>query len=365
MRYELADIINNHIHELKLTPHQFKVLSNIKRCRTKDLGEHKLKCKKCGHEEYSYNSCRDRHCPKCLGSKQVKWKLERSKELLPVNYRHLIFKIPPYLKELFLYNKLLCYKILFKAVNWMFKELSEETGYLLGYILMLHTWSQLLNYHTHIHCLIPEGKINTKTKKWIPEKFINVEYMNILFRKILSQLIVKEFDKGKIKYPGLTRDELQRVLLKPKRLIYMEKSKSGFDTVNYLGNFTNRVAITNNRIVGYDGTDVTISYVDRKHGNIEKLEKLPAGLFLKRFCFHILPNKLAKVRYYGFLSNNNKKKYIGWYQMILSEFRNKVENEVRNKIVQLQDYIYQAYKCPVCKRGEMEYIELLSFRNST
>ena len=367
MDLELSDIINDHKSSLQLTSHQFNVLSNIQNCRTEELGTHSLKCSnpKCKHIEFSFNSCRDRNCPKCLGSKQLEWANARNHEILPVDYSHVIFTVPSYLNELFEYNKKECYTVLFKSVSETFKYLTPVTKHnnpKNGYIAILHTWSQLLNYHIHLHCLVPEGQFNKAKNRWEKSnnKILKKNILNITFKRILSKNLIKFINKNKLIYPGITEEYITRKLKTSKNHVFLRKSLENVtNVIKYLSNYTNKIAITNDRIKSYDGKNISISYVNRGDGNKIKTKKIDAIVFLKRYCLHILPYKLIKIRYYGFMANSCKKRYLKVCKDLLIKNGNKISETVQRSIDNLFQFIESLGVKKICLECHIGVLELV------
>lgn len=364
MGYELADILKDHIDVLKLTPHQLNVLYDILACRTAEAGIHKLKCDNtsCYHFDYSYNSCRNKNCPKCSGSKQIKWVNGRNQELLPVDYSFITIVSPSYLDELFKYNQLECYNIFFKSVNETIKLLSIEdkkNTHKAGLIAMLHTWTQEVKYHPHIHCLIPEGQFNTEKNRWerINNKILTKEIFNITFKKVFANNLVAWMNKNEFSFLGITPEYILGKSRNTGRCVHIRRSiKDVTGVVKYLGTYSNNIAITNNRIVDYDGTEVTISCVDRADGNKIKNKKIPAVIFLQRYSLHILPRKFSKIRYYGFLANSCKSKYISACKEQLKKEGKKLsilDQQIIKRYINLVEKYSKGIICPICHQGSM------------
>ena len=367
---ELADILKAHKNELdSINCYDKKVINNIISCRTSKLGGHILKCDNCEHIEISYNSCRDRNCPKCQGIKKLKWLEDRQAELLPVSYFHIVFTIPDTLNDLFLYNKAYCYDLLFKAVKYSLDKASkrhENLGAKLGFILILHTWDQKLNLHPHIHCIIPAGGLSFDYRKWIHCKsnfFISVKILSALFQARLIKLIEKSRKKliftGKTFY--LKNNKLFKKLLidsvKSKWVVFAKKPFGGPAQVfNYLGNYTHRVGISNNRIISFNEGKVTFLFKDRRNKNKTKKLTIDSLLFVKRFILHILPKGFMKIRYYGFLGNTVKKELIPLCRdlMQLSSGSNSYTKKPISLLYeQIDSVMDNIYKCPVCRKGIM------------
>ncbi len=308
-RLELSDIFRQFRPWLKpLAKNEAKVVADISNCRTSVLGGHHLKCNKCEHQEYSYNSCRNRHCPKCQFLTQAKWVDARKSELLPVEYFHMVFTIPHELNPIIWPNKKICFDILFRSMSETIKEVGERRlKARLGFTAVLHTWSQTLNKHAHIHAIVPGGGISLDGKTWIrakPGYFLPIKVLSKVFRgKYLSYL---EEYFGKLKFESTSelpsRLEFKKVLKAASNhewVVYAKAPFAGPERVlEYLGNYTHRIAISNYRIVGIENGSVTFKYKDRSDGNQSKILKLPADEFIQRFLSHVLPNKFVRIRHF-------------------------------------------------------------------
>ena len=357
MEYEISDVIRDHIDEVNVTSHQLKVLTHIMECQTPMLGGHIVKCTNpnCDHVDILFNPCRDRHCPKCLGLRQMKWKLKRTENLLPVGYSHSVFKVPRMYYDLFRYNPKLCLNLMFqcasKAINCQQKD--EK----IGFIAEIHTHTQKLDYHPHIHCYIPEIKIENKGKLKVRRYVLDKEKLNISYKNILNRKIIKLIDKGLIQ-TDLKKEDITKSLKNSINYVYLKSSlKDPTKAINYLGNNTSKGCISNKNIKDYDGNNVYYNYVDRVDGNKIKTMKIDSKLFLERFILHILPPRLTKIRYYGYMSNNNKKLY--------SEIMKYIEEQVGDRSIKylietilktLEEIIKKIEDkiCPKCKVGHME-----------
>lgn len=352
MEYELADIVNDHIKEIKMTPHQHKVLNHIMYCRTKYMGGHLYGCDnpECNHTEIFYNSCRDRHCPKCLGSNQIKWKNKKIQEMLPVDHNHLVFKTPRYFYQVYLFNQEECYKIQFDTI----REILSNSNFKLGYQEIIHTWNGQLNYHPHIHCVLPNVKIG-KDNKISKNLKIDIEKLNIVYLRTLKRRLLNRFKKGKIIHPLLSEDKIKSKLTTTKKYIHIERSvKDPAHLINYLGNFTNKIAIDNHNIKAYDGQNVIYCYKDRRNNSKLKEINIDAKLFLKRFMLHILPSRFTKIRYYGYMANNCKKLLSEIRYYLIENYRetnnlSKITKYIAALIVELN----KPKKCSCCNDGDL------------
>ena len=320
-KIEVQDIIKKYGEEYKekhkMMPHIAKTMEAIEKCRTEKLGYHEDVCDECGYRKISYNSCRNRHCPKCQSIARAKWVEEREAEILNVKYFHVVMTIPSELYMIAYQNQSKVYKILFKATAETLEELARDKKYLgaeIGFMEVLHTWGQTLVYHPHIHCIVPAGGID-KIGKWRNSKkkfFIPVKVLSRKFRgKFLYYLKKEKLEfYGKNEYLNNKQnfDELMSKMYNKEWISYckppFENAKS---VIKYLGRYTHRVAISNERIVSEENGEVTFKYRDYKDNNKMKEMTVKAEEFIRRFLMHILPPGFMKIRHYGLLGNRNKK----------------------------------------------------------
>ncbi len=317
---EISDIFlqykDEYLKQSKLCPVQQKAFDDIINCRSKILGGHIDKCENCGYEKPAYNSCRNRHCPKCQYIKQIKWVDKLKSNLLPIRYFHLVFTIPACLHKLFYINQKQAYALLFKASGMALNKCASNPKYLgaqTGAVSVLHTWGQTLTYHPHIHMIVPAGGISEDGMEWVysgKKFFLPVKVLSSLFRGILSGLLEKSINNGDIKLPDNIEsyDSLKKQMYAKKWVVY---AKSPFTTpdrvIEYLGNYTHRVAISNHRIISLKEGKVTFRYKNYRTGNMSGVITLNAIEFIKRFMMHILPSGFCKIRYFGILSQRNLK----------------------------------------------------------
>lgn len=369
---EIADIVRDNISDMLLPSHDRKVLTHIRDCRTPKLGIHSIKrCdnSECTHKEISYNSCRDRNCPKCQGSKKLKWVLGRLNEVLPVNYYHVVFTVPSSLRKIFAYNNKLALNLLFKAVSETLNEVASKNKKLkakIGFIAVLHTWTQRLFLHPHLHCIIPGGGISLENGKW---KSCNQNYLlpqkilSIVFRAKLLDFLERAYKKGLINYPITNEDNkylnnVKSTLVQASRsnwVVYTKKAFGGpAGVINYLGNYTHRIAISNYRITSYANKIVTFTWKDRKNNNKVKCEKIDGQSFIRRFSLHILPERFVKIRYYGFMASAKRKKYIEICKKLIEESGinvKKIDHKFKSMIEESLKVINKPKRCPNCESG--------------
>jgi hypothetical protein len=297
--------------QAKFTDVQKKAFNDILKCRTAQLGGHLQICDKCNHTKQAYNSCRNRHCPKCQFVKKEKWIDKLSGNLPPVKYFHLVFTIPECLNKLFYINQKEAYNLLFNAASKAITQVAKNTNFLgakPGAVGVLHTWGQTLSYHPHIHMIVPAGGLSEDNSEWIPshEKFfLPVKVLSAIFRGILCKAIENSIVNKTIKLPdeNASFQSIKNACYKTKWVVYSEKPfNSPENLINYLGNYTHRVAISNQRVLEHRDGKVTFSYKDYKSAGIRKTITLDEEEFIRRFLQHILPLGFSKIRYFGFLA---------------------------------------------------------------
>jgi hypothetical protein len=364
------DYKNNH----KMPLNHHKVIRSIEICRTSSLGGHIDECDNCGHTKISYNSCKNRHCPKCQTLSKERWIESRKDDLLPVQYFHAVFTIPEQLNAIVIQNQKLLYGILFKSVSETLLELSQDKKYLgaqLGFLSILHTWGQNLMHHPHLHCVIPGGGLS-KINKWIHSKknfFIPVKVLSRKFRgKFLFYL--KQFYSqnmlsflGKQKYLG-DKNNFQSFLDKVYSLEWVVYCKPPFKNsayvLEYLSRYSHKVAISNNRIIKVENGYVTFKWRDYKNNSKQKLMVVTAEEFIRRFLFHILPERFVKIRYFGILGNRNKNTKLLTCKKLTGAIFSPVPKE---KLSPLELMLKLTGKdisiCTVCGYGKLKKISIL------
>jgi hypothetical protein len=347
----------------------------IEICRTAALGGHVEECDHCGAVRISYNSCRNRHCPKCQCLDKERWLEARKKDLLPTEYFHLVFTVPEGLRSLAVRNQEVLYRILFKAASETLRELTEASKYLgaeIGFIAMLHTWSQTLMDHPHLHCIVTGGGLSPNGKRWIPCKkdfFVPVKVLSRLFRGKFLAYLKRAREKGKLVFPG-TIDHLKEEqsfkamlddLYEKEWVVYCKPPfKSAEMVIEYLGRYTHRVAISNDRLAKMEGDQVTFRYRDRKDTDTIKVMTLEVSEFIRRFLLHILPDGFMKIRHYGILSNRNRKTKLILCKKLLGVHggHEKPEKEpwqdLLTRITGVDPRI-----CPYCGKGNMVLKQVL------
>ena len=375
---ELADIFRkygeNYRRNYFLSPEQSKTMHHIEICRTAVLGGHSEACDHCGFKRNSYNSCRDRHCPKCQTLVKEKWLNSRKSELLPCPYFHNVFTLPHDLNPLILNNKKIMLTMLFAATKETLQVFAADPQLRLvgqlGFISVLHTWNQKLMDHFHLHCIIPAGVLSFDKVKWVAARnkyLFRVESLAKEFRKRYLNKLEKAYGQDKLCFHGRASDfadkqvfkQLIKTLKGKEWITYSKQPFGGPEHVlEYLGRYTHRVAMTNNRIISIEGGRVTFSYCDRSDDNKIKELSVTAEEFIRRFLLHILPGGFMKIRYYGFLAHANKKKSIPLLRQLINpdaEIVEKLTETVEEMMLRLTGVDLSL--CPECGKGKMVHIE--------
>jgi hypothetical protein len=298
-----------------------KVLLAITRCRTAALGGHCDRCSGCGHTAISYNSCRNRHCPKCQGNARQHWLEARERELLPTPYVHIVFTVPRDVASLALQNKQVIYNLLFHASAETLLEIARDPRHLgaeIGFFSVLHTWNQRLQHHPHIHCVLAAGGLAPDRSRWIsshPSFFLPTRVLRRVFRGKFVAGLKTAFRQGRLQFHGQLVPLSQprafaswlRLLFRHDWVVYAKPPFGGpGHALRYLGNYTHRVAISNHRLVALTNQDVTFRWRDSAHGNKKRRMTLPVDEFLRRFLLHLLPRGFVRIRHFGFLANRQR-----------------------------------------------------------
>jgi len=322
---EVADILraqgNSFIdrHRGRLGFQKIKVMRAILRCRTAALGGHVDKCLRCGKDwGLSFNSCRDRHCPKCQAQSRQRWIAARQEELLASTYFHVVFTLPHLLNALIRQNPVELYNLLFRSVAETLMEVAANPKHLgaeIGFFAILHTWSQNLLFHPHIHCVVPSGGLAPGRTHWMRGSatfFLPLEVLQQVFRGKFVDGLEQAFAEKRLNFSGLIQHlanakgfaEFVRKLHQHQWVVYAKPSFGGPEQVlRYLGRYTHRVAISNHRLISFDGDHVTFRWRDYAHGNKKRKMTLSAEEFIRRFLLHVLPNRFVRIRHFGFMAN--------------------------------------------------------------
>jgi hypothetical protein len=299
-----------------------KVLFAIERCRTAALGGHRDRCLRCGYTAaISYNSCRNRHCPKCQTNARDKWLAARNTELLPVPYVHVVFTLPHQLAPLVFHNKKILYGLLFRASSASLLEIAADPKHLgadIGFLSVLHTWGQNLLHHPHVHCVIPSGGLSPDRQRWVHPRyrfFLPVKVLSRVFRGKFVDGLKRGFRRGELRFPGGLKPLAQekafraflRSLFRQDWVVYAKRPFGGPQHVlHYLARYTHRVAISNHRIVDFSDGKVTFLWKDYARGSKRRLMTLTAEEFLRRFLMHTLPRGFIRIRFFGYLASRRR-----------------------------------------------------------
>lgn len=324
---EVADIFRlygpayREAHADSMTSGQRRVMHAIEVCRTAELGGDLERCDQCGHVIVTYNSCANRHCPKCQSLARAKWLDKQRAQVLPIQYFHVVFTVPDRIASIALQNKQVVYGILFRSVSETLRRIAADPKHLgaqIGFLAVLHTWGQNLMHHPHVHCVVPGGGISPDGSRWISCRdgfFVSVRVLSRLFRGLFLHYLQEAYEAGKLKFPG-TLQELNdpqtfRATLRDCRtvewVVYSKPPFGGPDQVlDYLGRYTHRVAISNHRLVSLKDGKVTFRWRDYKDGNKQKNMTLDANEFIRRFLLHVLPGGFVRIRHYGILANPHR-----------------------------------------------------------
>lgn len=382
---EVADVFRRYgeafrqQHGASLSVAQRRVMTAIEVCRTAALGGHLERCDQCGHERNAYNSCRDRHCPKCQCLVRAQWIQDRQSELLNVPYFHVVFTVPEQIAAIAYQNKEVVYGILFQATAETLKTIAADPKHLgaeIGFFAVLHTWGQNLQVHPHLHCVVPGGGLSPDGQRWVscrPDFFLPVRVLSHLFRRLFLESLQKAFDSGKLRFfaalESLRQPEAFAELVARMQacqwVVYAKRPFAGPQQVlDYVGRYTHRVAISNNRLLDIENGQVRFQWKDYRDDGKTKTMTLSADEFIRRFLLHVLPNGFQRIRYYGLLGNRHRKEKLAQCRRLLgmsppSEQTNPspAETDYRDRYEELTGN--SLHQCPQCKQGRMLVVEIL------
>jgi hypothetical protein len=368
-RLEVADVFRTYEEDFfaqwghVLSTRQRKAFAAIRDCRTAALGghvEYVEECDTCGHRVISYNSCRDRHCPKCQAAARAKWLAARETELLPVPYFHVVFTLPQQIGRLALQNAREIYNILFRAASETLLSIAADPkrlGAAIGFLAVLHTWGQNLHLHPHLHCVVPGGGLSPDGASWIAPKkqsfFLPVQVLGSRFRNLFLTYLEEAFQADKLRFHGelasLARAaEFEALCRKTKKIKWVVYAKAPFggpeQVLKYLARYTHRVAISNSRILSIDDGKVTFQWKDYADGNKTKVMTLDAVEFIRRFLLHILPAGFVRIRQFGFLANRARREKLARCRVLLG---------APAAPMPVAEKRADEKRCPACKTGHM------------
>ena len=353
---------------------QRRVLQALGQCRTAMLGGHKTQCNHCGHEEISYNSCRNRHCPKCQGRAQATWLAAQERDLLEVPYCHVVFTLPGPLSLLTLQNPRVVYQLLFQAVAQTLQTIARDPKHLgaeIGFLGVLHTWGQTLQHHPHIHCLVPAGGLAPDRNEWIacPQRFfLPVKALSRFFRRVFLDALNQAVAQEKLRFHGTCHSltsppawqQLMTTLRRMEWVVYAKRPLAGAKSVlQYLARYTRRVAITNRRLLALKDGEVTFRWKDYKRGKCTRTMTLKAVEFIRRFLLHVLPRGFQRVRRYGFLANGVRQMQLPLCRRLLGHKPGApLAGKAISDTMELEPPGHlRSEVCPACRVGRMQVLE--------
>lgn len=347
--YEVAGVLEqlgSRVEGIGLNTHQLRILHAVKCCRTPALGGHVDVCEDCGVVKISYNSCRNRHCPKCQGHKRAAWIQQRMADLLPVPYFHVVFTLPDALNTLALHQPGLLYDALFKAAWQTIGQFAGAKGLQAGMICVLHTWGQTLTLHPHLHCIVPGAGVNAKG--YLTAFTAKGKYLFPV--KALSKVFRAKYT-ARLREKGISDKKLLDSLFAQNWVVYAKRPFGGpKQVIEYLGRYTHKIAISNRRLQSVDEHNTTFSYKDYKAGGSKKQMTLTNGEFIRRFAQHILPHRFVRIRHYGILSST-------WKRVKFAALRKRLK-----LLPPRQEMITKLHRCPCCQTGTLVTIAVFGKR---
>jgi hypothetical protein len=362
-----------------LSSAQRKVLKDLSACRTAVLGGHVEQCDQCGHQRICYDSCRNRHCPKCQAGARAQWLQQQACDLLPTSYFHVVFTLPQQIAPLALQNQRLIYSLLFQAASESLIKIAAEPKHLgaaIGLLAVLHTWGQNLHYHPHLHCVVPGGGLSPDGSRWIPSRkkfLVPVKVLSRLFRRKFVTYVRKAFRQAKLCFHGQLKPLAQaqsfatwlKALAKKDWVVYAKPPCGGPQQVlKYLARYTHRVAISNQRLIALRDGQVTFRWKDYSQPYAAREMTLTAQEFIRRFLLHVLPAGFVRIRHYGWLSNRSRKRKIALCRKLLIGHATPAETCPTDPGRSAADTspLPSADPCPVCQKGRMLLLEKLGPR---
>jgi hypothetical protein len=379
---EVADVLRYYgeayrlRHGASLSTAQRRVMSAIELCRTAALGGHIEQCDRCDHQRICYNSCRNRHCPKCQALARAQWLEKRRSELLDTQYFHVVFTLPEPIAAIAFQNKEHAYNILFRAVSETLRTIAADPKHLganIGFFAVLHTWGQNLLHHPHLHCVVPGGGLSSDETRWIScrkDFFLPVRVLSRLFRRLFLTYLQQAFDAGQLQFfsalqPCQERRAFLRYLAPTRRAKWVVYAKAPFsgpeEVLEYAARYTHRVAISNDRILHVEDEKVQFRWRDYRDGNRNKVMTVTAEEFIRRFLLHVLPEGFQRIRHYGFLANRYRQPKLARCRELLKMPPLEPKSKEKNK--DYRDYYEELTgtslkTCPICHQGHMAVIEI-------
>lgn len=384
-KLEMADIIRRYgsayreKHGASMSTAQRRAMTAIEVCRTAALGGQIEQCDACGHQRICYRSCRNRHCPRCQSLARAEWIQHRQAELLDCEYFHVVFTVPEEIAAIAYQNKEVVYGILFRATAETLRTIAADPKHLgaeIGFFDVLHTWGSNLMHHPHLHCVVPGGGLSADGTRWIPCKprfFLPVRVLSRLFRRLFLEHLQSAFDSGKLQFFNALSDlqnrrQFARYLApvrKKKWVVYAKRPFAGPEQVlDYVGRYTHRVAISNNRLLGIEAGQVRFQWKDYRDQGQQKTMTLSAEEFIRRFLLHVLPDGFQRIRYYGFFGNRYRqeklarcRQLLGMAAPVKTPSESPSPGDYRDRHEQLSGSSLR--ECPICHRGRMIAVETL------
>jgi hypothetical protein len=384
-RLEVADIFRRHgeayraERESRLPSHKRRVMQAITACRTAALGGHVEACDSCAHQRIAYNSCRNRHCPKCQSLARAKWIEDRQSELLNCPYFHVVFTLPEEIAAVAYQNKAVIYNLLFSVTAETLSTIAADPKHLgaaIGFFAVLHTWGQNLMHHPHLHCVVPGGGLSADGERWVPCRpgfFLPVRVLSRFFRRCFLERLEQLVDRGELRFfsvlEGLHEPGAFRRYLEPLRkkdwVVYAKAPFAGPEQVlDYVGRYTHRVAIANHRLLDIEDGHVTFRWKDYRDGDARKVMTLESTEFIRRFLLHVLPPGFHRIRYFGFLGPRHRKAKLAQCRELLKMPQAAPEQTDTDSPADYRDR-YEALtgrslrECPLCRLGRMIGVELI------
>jgi hypothetical protein len=382
-QFEVADVFRCYgadyrlHHGASMSNAQHRVMTAIEVCRTAVLGGHLEQCDQCGHQRNAYNSCANRHCPKCQSLARAQWLQDRQAELLNTEYFHVVFTVPEQIATIAYQNKRELYGILFRAAAETLRVIAADPKHLgaeIGFFAVLHTWGSNLLHHPHLHCVVAGGGLAPDGTQWISCRagfFLSVRVLSRLFRRVFLEHLVKAFDDGKLQFFSSLQSVRDRHTFlghlastrEVEWVVYAKRPFAGPEQVlDYVGRYTHRVAISNHRLLDITEGKVTFRYKDYRHEARQKTMTLQAEEFIRRFLLHVLPEGFQRIRYYGFLGNRYREQKLAHCRKLLGmpapeppalespkDYRERYKELTASSL----------WQCPVCHQGSMLVIEIL------
>src|SRR6266567_1443177 len=380
-KLEVADVFRRYgqayrqNHGPSMCAEQRRVMAAIEVCRTAVLGGHLERCDKCGYEHNCFNSCRDRHCPKCQSLARAQWIEHRQAELLVCPYFHVVFTVPDEIAAIAYQNKEVVYDILFHSTAETLKTIAADPKHLgaeIGFFAVLHSWGQNLMFHPHLHCVVPGGGLSADEQRWVRCRarfFLSVRVLSRLFRRLFLERIEKAFNSGKLHFfasleslrdPHAFASRIASAK-ESEWVVYAKRPFAGPQQVlDYVGRYTHRVAISNNRLIDIDNGQVQFHWKDYRNNSEIKVMDLEADEFIRRFLLHVLPEGFQRIRYYGCLANRDRRKKVTLCRQLLGMQTLSQTTSVKDYRERYQELTGRSLTlCPRCQRGQMVIVESL------